>query len=116
MIKGRGTNLINKMITVALSPAAGLTGGLLTRYITPATAYAQASVTKEVRARSFTLVDDLDRPVGTFTIDPPLFGANPLPPSANGSSSIRRIVLLDNTGKEIWSAGGCAHLLNESVR
>jgi hypothetical protein len=99
-----------------LAVVAGLMGGMLTRYIQPPSAFAQnpAPVVREIRAMSFTLVDSLDRPAGTFTVEntgprgevlrgpdgqvvPPLPGAT-------------RIVLRDARGRQIWSAGGTGML------
>ncbi len=116
---------MNRMLTIALSLIAGLTGGLLTRYIAPQIAFAQAPVTKEIRAQSFTLVDEMDRVIGTFAIDYGRQGSprTPFPPvrdprlgNQQALSTPRRIVLWDVNGREIWSAGGLAQLLNESLR
>jgi hypothetical protein len=92
--------LMNKTLTVALPLAAGLLGGMLTRYIAPPAAFAQnpAPVAKEIRAQSFTLVDSSDHTLGVFTAEPA--SRNP------GNSTPRRIVLRDSHGREIWSAGG----------
>ena len=107
---------MNRTFNVALALAAGLLGGLLTHYIAPSAAFAQVQappspvpgvpnnrpITKEIRAQSFTLVDQADHTVGTFTVEPDL--------------RVRRarIVLRDSNGREIWSAGGSAILpLNE---
>ena len=63
---------MNKTLTVALALAAGLFGGMLTRYITPPAAHAQdqAAIAKEIRAQSFTLVDQFDHTAGTFSYEP----------------------------------------------
>jgi hypothetical protein len=93
---------MNSKCTIVLALLAGILGGTLTRYITPPSAFAQsdqATAAKEIRAQSVTLVDDLNRTVGTFTVAP----------DPKWQSSIRdgrRIVLLDSQGREIWSAGG----------
>jgi len=96
---------MNKKLSIALALVAGLLGGLLTRYIAPPTAFAQdqAPIAKEIRAQSFTLVDQLDRTIGTFTFEPAEVKVlnqrkQPMPPT--------RIVLRDSNGREIWSAGG----------
>ena len=62
---------MNKPLIIVLALGGGLLGGLLTRYIGPPSAFAQnqASVTKEIRAQSFTLVDSSNRTIGTFTSD-----------------------------------------------
>ena len=102
---------MNKTLTVFLALGAGLLGGLLTRYIAPPPAHAQdqTPVSKDVRAQSFTLVDPLNRAVGTFTFEPLTgarafrFSGNQITPQSTGLS---RIVLRDAFGREIWSAGG----------
>jgi hypothetical protein len=117
---------MNKTLSVALALAAGLLGGVLTRYITPPAAFAQnqAPATKEIRAQSFTLVDSSNRTVGTFTVDPTWPGPPPLPPGAlppapaprgRGPSGMR-IVLRDSNGREIWSAGDTAQIRPVSER
>ncbi|MGA7239996.1 MAG: hypothetical protein WBY44_30220 [Bryobacteraceae bacterium] len=107
---------MNKMLTIALGLGAGLLGGLLTRYIAPPAAHAQdqAAVAKEIRAQSFTLVDEFNHTAGTFTYEAPPAARMtiPLPPSINQPAPQRwgagRIVLRDANGREIWSAGGHA--------
>jgi len=81
---------------VVLLFLAGLLGGLVSRYVMPPSAYAQTkpSVAKEIRAQSFTLVDQSGRPAGTFTTESSSVPARP------------RIVLRDPSGRELWSAGG----------
>lgn len=110
---------MNKKLSVAIALVAGLLGGLLTRYIAPPTTFAQkpAPVTKEIRAESFTLVDPMNRTIGTFTSEsaapPPPPGvapAPPPPPSGRGPSG-PRIVLRDSNGHEIWSADGTPRVL-----
>jgi hypothetical protein len=92
---------MNKTVAVAL--AAGLLGGMLTRYIAPPTAYAQnpapQTASAEIRAQSFVLVDQADHAIGTFSVVP-----GPLGPF--GRPILPRIVLKDFNGREIWSAGG----------
>ena len=113
---------INNKMIVAVAVTAGMLGGVLSRYITPPTAFAQdqTPVTKEIRAESFTLVDSTDYAVGTFR-------AEPLPGSItvqvdpgiplNGQSVRRferqemRIVLRDSNGREMWSAGSGVRML-----
>jgi hypothetical protein len=106
---------MNKTLTIALGLSAGLLGGLLTRYIAPPAAHAQdqAAVAKEIRAQSFTLVDQFDHTAGTFAYEPPP-GARMMlqrPPSINQPAprvGPGRIVLRDANGREIWSAGADA--------
>ena len=90
--------------TLVIALAAGLLGGLLSRYIAPQPAFAQ-NVTKEIRAQSFTIVDPADRVIGTFTTNVPFPppGARRIP--RDRTASPNRIVLRDSDGREIWSAG-----------
>ena len=105
---------MNKPLIIVLALGGGLLGGLLTRYIGPPSAFAQnqASVTKEIRAQSFTLVDSSNRTIGTFTSDadgppaPPPAPGNTIPPRLQRGPAWRsHIVLRDSEGREIWSAG-----------
>jgi len=119
---------MNNKLSVAVALVAGLAGGLLTRYITPPPVFAQAPaaqipaaepaaqtpITNEIRARSFTLVDQFDETIGTFTVEPPAHAGLWVQP--NGSpdrpgmntrhGGPMRVVLRDASGHEIWSAGG----------
>ena len=63
-------------LTMALSLAAGLAGGILSQYIAPALVHAQTQtpMPKEIRAQSFTLVDASGNRVGALT-----FGQNHRP-------------------------------------
>jgi hypothetical protein len=90
---------MHRNLSVALALVAGLLGGLLTRYIAPPVALAQdqTPITKEIRAQSFTLVDQSDHTVGTFTVEERTMPSRPT-----------RIVLRDANGREMWSAGGSA--------
>lgn len=108
---------MNNKLVIVLAFAAGLVGGLLSRYVAPPTTFAQnqAPVTKEFRAEGFTLVDSTNRPVGTFASapagplpPPPPPGAAPLPESRAPRT---RIVLRDSSGQEIWSAPANARIL-----
>jgi hypothetical protein len=104
---------MNNRLSVLIALFAGLAGGLLTRYIAPTAVFAQApaapaSVTEEIRARSFTLVDQSGRVIGTFTTEPMAGGRRQGP---------GRIVLRDPNGYVIWSAGGGAiRPLSASIR
>jgi hypothetical protein len=111
-------------LTIAIAVAAGLAGGLISRYLTPAVVFAQdqPQVTQEVRAQSFTLVDSQDRTVGTFSFEPDQSAAtrrealrhrmlqlNPggrLAPIPESAPLPGIIVLRDAGGVKIWSAGG----------
>jgi len=103
---------MNNKLVIAVAVLAGLAGGMLTRFIAPAPVFAQApvqvlpgpvpavpaapspTVTKEIRAESFTLVDNFGNVVGTFAAEP------------MGIRRPARVVLRDSYGHEIWSAGG----------
>ena len=89
---------MNRTFNLSLALGAGLTGGLLSRYIAPLPAFAQAQAQREIKAQSFVLVDDKDNIVGT------------LKPSADRRPTV---VLLDRNGREIWRAGVSAKVLSE---
>jgi hypothetical protein len=89
--------------TIAVALAAGLIGGVISRYISPAPVLAQQAQTQspapvELRAQRFVLVNPDGGVAGTFTVEQPKPTDFPFAPP-----SIR---LLDWTGKEIWRAGG----------
>ena len=68
--------------------AAGLLGGLISRYVNPIPAYAQTpAAPKEIRAQSFVLVNEQSRPCGLIGFDPQ---GNPI------------IKLLDERGHLLW--------------
>jgi len=92
---------MNRTLTLTLAVAAGLFGGLLSRYVTLPSVHAQAQAQSavEVRAQAFTLVDAQGHAIGTFTLRSEQAASLPFPP-------LPRIVLLDWTGREIWTAGG----------
>jgi hypothetical protein len=96
---------MNAKLSVTIALLAGLLGGLLTRYIAPPAAFAQnqAPIVKEIRAQSFTLVDETGGALGTFKAEPVHSFPNPA-----FTAPAARIVLRDSTGREIWSAGGNA--------
>ena len=80
---------MNRKTNLILALAAGLLGGLISRYINPIPAYAQTqSAPKAVRAQSFVLVDEQGTPFG-------LLGFTP-----TGAPIIK---LLDERGRTIWS-------------
>jgi hypothetical protein len=102
---------MNNKFVIPAAILAGLTGGMLTRFVAPAPVFAQApaqvlpgpvpvpalpAVTKEIRAESFTLVDHFGNVAGTFAAE------------STGIRRPARIVLRDSQGHEIWSAGGSA--------
>jgi hypothetical protein len=57
-------------LTITVSLAAGLAGGILSQYIAPALVHAQAQapMPKEILAQSFALVDANGKRVGALTI------------------------------------------------
>jgi hypothetical protein len=103
---------MNNKLSVVIALFAGLGGGMLTRFIAPPSVFAQtqnSAVTKEVRAQSFTLVDQYDNVAGTFTAES-MGSANIILPGDGSAPRVQRrpmrIVLRDSYGHEIWSAGG----------
>lgn len=112
---------MNRSLTFVVALIAGVAGGLVTCYIAPPAALAQnqAPVAKEIRSERFTLVDGRDRTAGTFMVEgavPPFPDAgistpptDRFPPQREQKQDEvrpRRIMLVDPTGREIWSAGG----------
>jgi hypothetical protein len=85
--------MLNPRLTLTLSLAAGLLGGLFSRYVSPTTAQAQATAPIEIRAQKFTLVDQNGTVRGVFAVveDPVRKGGYPL------------IQLFDIGGHEVWS-------------
>jgi hypothetical protein len=77
--------------SLVLSLAAGLAGGLISTYVSPQLAHAQSEAPSEIRAQSFTLVNQNGVSFGTFSFD------------AQGRP---RILLRDEAGHEIWSVVG----------
>jgi len=92
---------MNRKLNLSLALAAGLLGGVLSRYIAPLPVLAQAGPPKELRAQSFVLVDDKNNVVGTFTASTP--GPKPV--------QNQTVVLLDRNDKEIWRAGVSVRVL-----
>jgi hypothetical protein len=84
---------MNRKLNIGLSIAAGLLGGLLSHYISPALVHAQtqAAPPKEIRAQSFVLVSADGKADGLFGFD------------QDGQANV---ILLDKTGKVLWSASG----------
>jgi hypothetical protein len=89
--------------TIIVALLAGLIGGAISRFISPAPVLAQQaqapnSAPVELRAQRISLIDPQGSVVATFTIDQrPTGGLLGLSPS---------IRLLDAGGREIWRAGG----------
>ncbi len=89
---GGDIDTMNQRLTLTLALAAGLLGGLMSRYFTPTPVLAQAQTLapKEIRAQTFVLVDPRGVPLGLMGFDP---RGNPV------------IKLVDERGRVIWSAG-----------
>jgi hypothetical protein len=84
----------DRKLTVVLALAAGLLGGVLSRYITPPSVDAQTQPAPaiEVRSQRFVVVDPQGRVIGTFT------GAD------TKKGDFPKVVLFDPMGNELWSA------------
>jgi hypothetical protein len=83
---------MNRKLNLILGLAAGLLGGLLSRYVAPSAVYAQAQIPapKEIRAQSFVLVNAQGVALGLMGFD------------RQGRPVIK---LVDEGGRTIWSAG-----------
>jgi len=90
---GRMENHHDPRLTLTLSLAAGLLGGLLSRYVSPTTALAQTTAPQEIRAHKFTLVDQNGTERGVFAVVDN--------PSRKGGYPV--IQLFDIGGRELWS-------------
>jgi hypothetical protein len=89
---------MNRKLNLGLSLAAGLLGGFLSHYLSPELVHAQTQVeppTKEIKAQRFVLVNDNGSPAGLFGFD------------QDGKANV---ILLDKTGKIVWSASGKANV------
>jgi hypothetical protein len=62
---------MNRKLNLTLALAAGLLGGLLSRYLTPTSVLAQPQTPapRELRAQSFVLVNESGAALGEFAID-----------------------------------------------
>jgi hypothetical protein len=91
---------MNSKLTVAIAMAAGLAGGLLSRYIAPAPVLAQNQppAPKEIRAQSFVLVNQQGTAFGFLGFSP------------KGEPVIK---LLDAQGKTLWSTEPFVRLPSE---
>jgi hypothetical protein len=98
---------MNRNLTLILAFAAGLLGGVLSRWITPTPVLAQAQATppasstpvpKEIRAQRFTLVGEDGAVLGTFGNDSMM--RERVNGRLRGNPTIK---LFDESGKEIWS-------------
>lgn len=93
---------MNRKLNILLALAAGLLGGLLSRYISPFPVLAQAQAQKEIKAQSFVLVDDKNKIVGTFKSAESQIG-----------DTTPNVVLVDRNGREIWRAGVSVKVVSE---
>jgi hypothetical protein len=104
---------MNRKLNLGLSIAAGLLGGFLSHYVSPDLVHAQTQAAppaqtqpapppKEIKAQRFVLVNNDGSPAGLFGFD------------QDGKANV---VLLDKTGKVVWSASGKANdkLLTVSI-
>ena len=94
---------MNRKVNLPLALAAGLIGGVLSRYVAPFPVQAQAGPPKEIRAQNFVVVDDKNNVVGTFTASPPTVPGKPI--------QNQTVVLRDRNDKEIWRAGMSVRVL-----
>ena len=85
-------------LNFTLMLAAGLLGGLISRYTSPAPVLAQAPTTKELSAQSFALTDENGNTIGSFK-------ASPYP-------NPRTVIFVDQNGREIWRAGSSVKMLS----
>jgi len=88
---------MNRKLNLGLSIAAGLPGGFLSHYISPGLVHAQTQAApppKEIKAQSFVLVNGDGSPAGLFGFD------------EDGKANV---ILLDKTGKVVWTASGKAN-------
>jgi hypothetical protein len=90
--EGRRCTMLNPRLTLTLSLAAGLLGGLFSRYVSPTPAQAQTAAPAEIRAQKFTLVDQNGTVRGVFAVDNPV---------EKGGHTV--IKLFDIGGREVWS-------------
>lgn len=96
---------------------AGMIGSAIMHYAAPPLAFAQdqSSITKEVRAQSFVLIDSSNNVIGTFTSEPlPGFQARVAPGTSVTVPS--HIVLRDANGRLIWTPDNYARMVPLTIR
>ena len=95
---------MSRKLSALIALAGGLAGGGMSRFISPAPAFAQASSPRQLRAQRFVLVDENNNLVGTFTASP-----RSLKPGEQSPT----VVLLDSKNREIWRAGVSVKILGQ---
>jgi len=93
---------MRKSFTAVLALAGGLAGGIVSHYIWPQSAQAQSQTPAEIRAQSFTLVDQNGNVLGRLFVN-----RSSTRPGVPESGGIR---LFDENGREIWRAGNASLL------
>jgi hypothetical protein len=99
-------------LTATLCLAAGLLGGIASRYISPDLTHAQAQtpVAKEIRAQAFILEDESGNVMGRLRAIQGTPGMPPPPPGARLKEPLTpgqhfgTLQLLDEKGRVLWSA------------
>jgi hypothetical protein len=79
---------MNRNLNVILALAAGLAGGVASRFLTPTPAFAQASIPKEIKAQKFVIVNSEGKALGVFGFD------------RDGTPMVK---LTDENGRMLWS-------------
>ncbi|HEX6894934.1 MAG TPA: hypothetical protein VF146_06660 [Bryobacteraceae bacterium] len=96
---------MNRKLSALIALGGGLAGGGMSRFISLAPAFAQATAARQLRAQSFVLVDENNNLVGTFTTSP-----RSLKPGEQSPA----VILLDSKNREIWRAGVSVKILGQS--
>jgi hypothetical protein len=114
---------LNQKLNLIVALAAGLVGSAIMHYIAPPLAFAQdqAPVARDIRAQSFTLVDQANNVIGIFTSEPlPGAQVHVAPGSSvRVPSPVRvpsHVVLRDQNGRVIWTPDSNTKLLPLTMR
>jgi hypothetical protein len=93
---------MNQKWTLVLALAAGFVGSALFHGLSLVSVHAQvpSASPKELRARSFVLVDDSDTVLGRFAVGNPSIGIG-----GRVRPKFGYIQLFDSSGNEIWTSG-----------
>jgi hypothetical protein len=93
---------MNQKWTLPLALAAGFVGSALFHGLSLVSVHAQvpSASPKELRARSFVLVDDSDTVLGRFAVGNPSIGFR-----GRVRPKFGYIQLFDSSGNEIWTSG-----------